>query len=145
MQKSQLGLVWRIIKERDELVASVGIDVLGYKIFAFASGCFFIGIAGSLYAHFMHLLAADASGKFGMFSSIYILIYMVIGGEKRFAGPIIGAFVLTVLPEVIRPMQEYRPIFFGGMVILIIFFMRGGIIGLTGPLSRWTGREKATA
>lgn len=144
LQKSQLGFVWRVIKERDELAASVGIDVLRYKIFAFASGCFFIGIAGALYAHFMHLLAADASGKFGMFTSIYILIYMVIGGEKRFAGPIIGAFVLTMLPEVIRPMQEYRPIFFGGLVIFIIFFMREGIISLMDTPSRWSRREQRT-
>ena len=140
LQKSQVGFTWRTIRERDNLAASVGINVLWYKIFAFAVGCFFIGIAGALFAHFMHLLAADASGKFGIFTSIYILIYMVVGGEKKFAGPVIGAIILTLLPEVFRPMQEYRPIVFGALVIFIIFFMPQGIVELPYRFLSW-GRK----
>jgi len=140
LQRSQVGFTWRIIRERDNLAASVGINVLWYKISAFAIGCFFAGIAGALFAHFMHLLAADASGKFGMFTSIYILIYMVVGGEKKFAGPIIGAVSLTLLPEVFRPMQEYRPIIFGALVIFMIFFMPQGIVDIPHSVLSW-GRK----
>ena len=140
LQRSQVGFTWRIIRERDNLAASVGINVLWYKIFAFSVGCFFAGIAGALFGHFMHLLAADASGKFGMFTSIYVLIYMVVGGEKKFAGPIIGAVILTLLPEIFRPMQEYRPIVFGALVIFMIFFMPQGIVDIPYRFLSW-GRK----
>jgi len=137
LQKSQVGFTWRTIRERDSLAASVGINVLWNKIFAFAVGCFFTGLAGALLAHFMHLLAADASGRFGMFTSIYILIYMVVGGEDKFAGPILGAFILTMLPEVFRPLQEYRPIIFGALVITIVFFLPQGLIALPERVLSW--------
>lgn len=129
-QNSEIGSVWRIIRERDDLAASVGINVLWYKIFAFSIGSFFTGVAGALFAHFMHLLAADATGKFGMTTSIYVLIYMVFGGEGRFVGPLLGAFLLTILPETFRVLREYQPILFGILVILIVFLLPQGIVSL---------------
>jgi branched-chain amino acid transport system permease protein len=143
LQKSQTGFTWRTIRERDDLAASVGINVLWYKIFAFVVGCFFVGIAGALFAHFMRLLAADASGKFGMFTSIYVLIYMVVGGESKFGGPILGAVFLTILPEMFRPLVEYRPIIFGALVILIVFLMRGGLVELPQHAISWFNRMRA--
>ncbi len=143
LQKSQTGFTWKTIRERDDLAASVGINVLWYKIFAFVVGCFFAGISGTLFAHFMHLLAADASGKFGMFTSIYVLIYMVVGGESKFSGPIIGAVFLTILPEIFRPLAEYRPIIFGALVILIVFLMRGGLVELPKHAISWFNRMRA--
>jgi branched-chain amino acid transport system permease protein len=143
LQESQTGFTWKTIRERDDLAASVGINVLWYKIFAFVVGCFFVGISGGLFAHFMHLLAADGSGKFGMFTSIYILIYMVVGGENKFSGPIIGAVFLTVLPEVFRPLAQYRPIIFGTLVILIVFFIRGGLVELPKHTVSWFNKMRA--
>ena len=49
---------------------------------------------------------------------------------KSFAGPIIGAFIFTILPEVLRPMKEFQPYFFAGSLMLIIFFMPEGLVGL---------------
>jgi branched-chain amino acid transport system permease protein len=144
LQSSQIGFVWGTIREMDHLAASVGINVLWYKIFAFTIGSFFMGIAGALFAHFMHLLAADATGKFGMTTSIYILIYMVFGGEGKFIGPVIGAFVLTMLPETFRAMKEYQPIIFGALVILIVFFIPQGIIALPDRILSWRRRKKAS-
>jgi branched-chain amino acid transport system permease protein len=144
LQTSQVGFVWSTIRETDHLAASVGINVLQYKILAFGIGSFFTGVAGALFAHFMHLLAADTTGKFGMTTSIYILIYMVFGGEGKFMGPVIGAFILTILPETFRAMKEYQPIIFGALVILIVFFMPQGIIALPDQILLWRKGEKTS-
>jgi branched-chain amino acid transport system permease protein len=143
LQASQIGFLWRTIREKDNLAASVGINVVWQKIFAFVVGCFFIGISGSLFAHFMHLLAADTTGKFGFTTSIYVLIYMVFGGAGSFIGPILGAFILTVLPETFRAMREYQPIIFGALVICIVYFMPRGIIGLFDRFSSATKRVRS--
>jgi branched-chain amino acid transport system permease protein len=125
-----LGFTWMAIRQSDSLAESVGINVTGYKLIAFVIGCFFAGIAGALFAHFMHLLTTDVTAMFGMLMSIYVVIYMVVGGQTRFAGPIVGAVVLTLVPEFARPLKEYQPIIFGALVVFIIFFMRQGLIGL---------------
>jgi branched-chain amino acid transport system permease protein len=135
-----LGFTWMAIRQNDELAESVGINVRGHKLVAFVVGCFFAGIAGGIFAHFMHLLTTDATAMFGMLTSIYVAIYMVAGGEARMAGPIVGAVVLTLAPEVARPLKEYQPIVFGALVIFIMFFMRQGIIALPYYLRLWWGR-----
>lgn len=141
------GFTWMAIKQNDDLAESVGIDVFGYKVIAFVIGCFFAGIAGALFAHFMGLLTTDGTAMFGMLTSIYVLIYVVIGGQDSFAGPIIGAVVLTLLPEYCRPLKQYQPILFGALVILIIFCLRSGLTGLFSYFLLWSkkafGRDKS--
>lgn len=132
-----LGSTWRAIRQSDSLAESVGINVMGYKLLAFVIGCFFAGIAGALFAHFMHLLTTDSTAMFAMLTSIYVVVYMVVGGQASFAGPIIGAVVLTLVPEFSRPLKQYQPIIFGALVIFIIFFMRQGLIGLPYYLPWW--------
>jgi branched-chain amino acid transport system permease protein len=132
-----LGLPWMVLKKSDVLSESIGIDVFGYRYIAFVVSCFFTGIGGALFAHYMGLLESSELGKFAMLSSIYIIIYMVVGGEGSFWGPILGAGFLTIMPEIFRPLKEYQPIFFGLLVILIMFFMRQGLVSL--PHHLWMG------
>jgi branched-chain amino acid transport system permease protein len=61
----------------------------------------------------------------------------MVGGQAKFAGPIIGAVILTLVPEIARPLKEYRPIVFGGIVVIIIFFMRQGLIEIPYYLPLW--------
>jgi branched-chain amino acid transport system permease protein len=135
-----LDITLRAIRQSDSLAESVGINVMGYKLLAFVIGCFFAGIAGALFGHFILSLTVDITGKFAMLTSIYVVIYLMVGGSAKFAGPIIGAIVLTLLPEVARPLKEFQPIAFGGIVILCIFFMRQGLIALPYYLSLWWGK-----
>jgi branched-chain amino acid transport system permease protein len=139
-----LGFTWMAIKQNDSLAESVGINVVLYKLIAFVIGCFFAGVAGALFAHFMGLLTTDATAMFGMLTSIYVVIYIVIGGQGSFAGPIIGAVVLTLLPEFFRPLKQFQPIIFGALVIFIIFFLREGLIGLFYYFALWSRRRRNT-
>jgi len=130
LKNSELGSRWLSIKSNDVLAESVGMPTMGFKIANFAIACFFAGIAGALYAHFQSSLSADVSSRFGAVSSMYLVLYMVVGGESRFVGPIIGTIVLMLINEFARPLQEYRTILIGAIVILIILFMPEGMVGL---------------
>jgi branched-chain amino acid transport system permease protein len=136
-ERSWLGLMWSSINEADTLAKAVGINIMAHKILIFAISSFFMGVAGALYAHYMGSLSPYGipGSVFGFTASIYVLLYMVIGGEARFAGPIIGAFLLTMVSELARSLREYMPLLFGGLLILVVFLMPQGIIGLGSQLS----------
>jgi branched-chain amino acid transport system permease protein len=140
IDRSHLGTTLAAIERDEDVSASVGISVIKYKVITFALGCFFSGLAGSLYAHHLRVLNAET---FGLFPSIYVLIFMVAGGRKRFSGPIIGALVLTIIPEAFRVLKEYQPLVFVVVLFFVLFFMRGGLVDL--PTKVWSRLRPARA
>jgi len=135
-ERSHLGFTWRAIKNGEEISQSVGINVIGYKVVNFAIASFFAGIAGSLFAHYQRSLSADFTSRFGVVTSIYLVVYMVVGGQGSFLGPAIGTIVLTVISEWARPMKEYQPMIIGAIAILVVLFMPGGLVGLSNLVKR---------
>lgn len=137
LERSHINFRWRAIKDADELALSVGINVIWYKMINFAIACFFAGISGVLFAFFQRNLSADGTSRFGITMSIYLLVYMVVGGHKYFAGPIIGTLVLTIISELIRPMQNYKDMIIGLIAILVMLFMPNGLSGLPSQIMYW--------
>jgi branched-chain amino acid transport system permease protein len=127
IERSRIGLTFRSIQQADALAESIGVYTTGYKVLAFSLGGFFFGVLGAYYSQYMSAVSPDA---FGFLFSIYALIYVVVGGSKSFIGPIIGAVVLTLLPEVARPLKQFMPFIYAVVLMLIIFFMPEGLIGL---------------
>jgi branched-chain amino acid transport system permease protein len=107
------------------------VNVRFYKVLAFAIGGFFAGVVGSFYAHYYTALSPSS---FTFMLSINVLIYMVVGGRLRFVGPIIGAFVLTVVPEFGRALREYQPFIFAAVLLIIIMFLPSGLVSLPAGL-----------
>lgn len=145
IERSRVGLTFRGIQQADSLAESVGINTAGYKVLAFTMGGFFAGLVGGFYAQYVSALDPTA---FGFLFTIYILIYMIVGGVGAFVGPIVGATVLTVLPEVARPLKSYMPFLFAAILMLIIFLMPEGLVGLPQrlrSLSRKKAREQSDA
>lgn len=140
LKNSEIGFRWLSIKSNDVLAESVGMPTMGFKIANFTIACFFAGIAGALYAHFQLSLSADVSSRFGAVSSMYLILYMVVGGEGRFVGPIIGTIVLSLINEFARPLQEYRTILIGVIAILTILFIPEGMVGLPDRMKFWLRR-----
>lgn len=136
VRKSWLGLMWSAINEADNLAQAVGINIMGHKILIFVISSFFMGLAGSVYAHYMGNIAPFGSpgSPFSFTASVYTMIYVVLGGESSFLGPILGAILLTILPETARGIKEYLPIVFGGILVLVVFFLPRGLVGLGDPL-----------
>jgi ABC-type branched-subunit amino acid transport system permease subunit len=127
LDRSYIGMTLKSISQDDALASSIGINVARYKAIIFCIGCFIAGLAGGFYAHYWGILNPDS---FGLFHSIYLLIYMIVGGSDRFIGAVIGAFVLTLLPEVSRVFQEYQPLVFVAVLYLVIFLLPKGMIEL---------------
>jgi branched-chain amino acid transport system permease protein len=139
MERARVGLVWGSIREADNLAQSVGVNLMAHKIFIFVVACFFTGIAGALYAFYVHALSPTTTPAniFSFFTSVYCILYMVVGGEGNFFGPIIGTTLFMLIPEFSRPLQMYRPLIYGALLILIIFFMPEGLIGLGDYFTTW--------
>jgi branched-chain amino acid transport system permease protein len=138
IEKSRVGLTFRGIKQADSLAEASGIDTTGYKVFAFATGSFFAGIIGGFYSQYISAIAPDT---FGFMFTIYVLVYMTVGGQQTFTGPILGSFVLTLLPEATRVFKEYVPFFFAAVLIAVIFFVPEGLAGLVEKVTRRVSKK----
>lgn len=123
---SRLGRALIAIRE-DELAAkSMGIDTTRYKITAFAIGAFFAGVAGSFYAHYTSFIDPHT---FSFGESIIVLAMVVLGGMGSITGSVFGAVVLTVLPELLREIAEYRMIVYGLLMMTVMLVRPQGIFG----------------
>jgi branched-chain amino acid transport system permease protein len=134
IERSRVGLTWQSIQQSSSLAESVGINTARWQVIAFTIGCFFAGITGAFYSQYIRGITP---GAFGFFYTIYIVIYMIVGGMKRFSGPIIGAIILTYLPEFARPIKGYQPYVFAAVLMLIILFMPEGIVSLPQRLRKF--------
>jgi len=109
----------------DEIAASaMGINPVRYKVTAFVIGAFFAGIAGGLYAH--HKAVISPSG-FDFIKSIEIVVMVIMGGMGRTAGVILAAVILTILPELLRGVAEYRMIIYSLLIICLMLTRPQGL------------------
>jgi branched-chain amino acid transport system permease protein len=127
IDSSRVGRIFLAIQQGDFVAESVGINVSQFKVFAWCVGCFFAGIAGSFYSHYIKVLTPNS---FGVLQAIYIIVYMVVGGRRRFSGAILGALIFTLIPEVFRGLQEYQPFVFVGILLIVIYSLPGGLVDL---------------
>jgi len=131
LESSRLGFIWKSIGMSDNLAQSLGINIAKHKLIAFALGCFFAGVAGAYYAHFIRFLFPP---EFGFLMATNILVYNFVGGRGHFVGPIVGAVFLSLLSEPFRG-SPYETIFFSLAMLLTILFLPGGLITLPGKLA----------
>ncbi len=125
---SRIGRAWSAIGSSARLAEVQGVNVYRYRLASSVIGCFFAGVIGSFYAHYQNLLIPTT---FSFHCSIYVQMYSLIGGLGYYiAGPIVGAIVMVFLPEMLRAGQEFQPIFYGVLLILIIIFLPGGILSI---------------
>ena len=141
VEHSRLGLIWKSIGMADNLATSLGVNVAGYKLLAFALGCFFAGVAGAFYAHFIRFLFPP---EFSFLMATNILVYNFVGGKGSFVGPIVGAVFLSLLSEPFRG-SPYETIFFSIAMLLTILLLPGGLITLPGKLASLRQRGSGAA
>jgi branched-chain amino acid transport system permease protein len=126
---SRIGRALEAVRE-DELAGEViGINLIRVKVSIFGLGAFLAGIGGGLFAHYATFIDP---GQFAFHRSAEIFIMVVLGGMGNFIGAALGALVVTILPEVLRigGMQEWRMIFFGVLLVIIMIVRPWGIIGV---------------
>jgi branched-chain amino acid transport system permease protein len=132
LYRSRFGRAWKAIGASPQLGSSLGIDVVKYRLANVLIGNFFLGVAGS---YFMAYSRAAVPASFGLTASVAVMMYMIVGGIGRsIAGPIVGALVVTFIPEVLRITDKYESMFSGVVTILIIVLAPMGLLGLVDVL-----------
>ena len=114
------------IRENELAAGAMGVHTTRYKIQAFVLAAFYAGIAGSYYAHFVKFLSPDS---FYIYESFILLAMLAFGGQGNLIGPVVGAAVLIIIPEVFRFMQEYRMLVYGGILVTMMLVRRQGLLG----------------
>ena len=121
LMNSRSGRAIMAIRDNRIAAESVGINITKYKLMAFSISASLAGVAGVLYAHNLSSLAATPK-SFGYNMSIMILLYVVLGGIGNIRGSIIAAVILTLLPELLRGLNNYRMLIYAVVLIVMMLF-----------------------
>jgi branched-chain amino acid transport system permease protein len=144
--RSPIGETLRAVREDEVSAASLGIDTKLWKIFAFGLGSAIAGLAGSFYPGFVGTLVPDA---FFITEAFSLLAMVIVGGIGTMIGPVIGAILLTLLPELLRGVGDLRLLVYGLSLTLVVLFMPGGIVqaisSVKSRLQKARGREARDA
>ena len=124
--RSPLGRTWRAIREDDVAAQAYGINLNRYKALAFAASAFVAGISGAFTGHMYTYINHET---FTNTTSILALTMVILGGMGNMLGAVVGAVALTVLPELFRGMADYRYLFYGLALIVMIRYRPQGLLG----------------
>jgi branched-chain amino acid transport system permease protein len=125
INSSQIGRIIEAIRENEEAAQGMGINLTQYKVLIFGAGAFVAGIGGGFYAHYVQFIEP---GNFGVQQSLELMIYSIFGGAETLWGSIFGASFLTLLPEWLRPLQEWRMFMYGLVLLLMMVLRPKGVI-----------------
>ncbi len=128
LKDSRVGRAFMAIRENEMAAETMGVDTTYYKIMAFALSAGYAGFGGWLFAHSCsHYISPDT---FSFDQSVILLVMAVLGGNGSAIGSIVGAVLLTLLPEVLRFLKNSYMMFYAAGIVLIMIFMPSGIAGL---------------
>lgn len=139
LANSRVGRAYGAIRMDEAAAEATGIDTTYYKVLAFSQGALLSGLAGALYAHATSYVSP---ADFTYHRAVEILVFAVFGGSEHLLGPVFGAMFLTVIPEVLRFVNDYRHIIYGTLLVLMMVFRPQGVIDPP-LLDRLSGRDPA--
>ncbi len=141
LRQSRIGRAFEAIREDETAARLMGIATHRVKLLAFVLGAAIAGLAGGLNAHYTFTLSP---GNFGFESAVDILTMAVLGGIQGLAGPVLGGAIITLLPELLRSLEEFRMAANGVILIAVVLFLPHG---LWDPrrFRRWLKRKAAHA
>jgi branched-chain amino acid transport system permease protein len=133
--RSRLGRAFVALRENEALAESVGVDPTRTLVLAAVVSAAMAGVAGSLYAHYTRFVSPEVF----LFSYTVTMVIMVVaGGKGTLAGPVVGAVLFTVLPEVLREVMawQWQMLAYGVLLVLLLFFLPRGIVPALGAWRR---------
>lgn len=139
LEHSRIGLTLHAVHWSDALAESVGVNTRRYRTLAFVVASFFVGLAGALFAHYLGTINPH---QFGVGIMVFVLVWVIVGGTRTFAGPIIGVTVLSVLNEMFRGADELRPAIYGSILIASILFLPHGLESLPDKVRQFISRRR---
>jgi len=138
---TKTGQAWAAIREDELAAAGHAVDVTRYKLAAFVLGGVLAGYAGALEAHLNFFIDPT---EYAFSRAVLVLVYAVVGGVATVLGPIVGAVLLTVLPDIVRSAAAWRDVLAGLILILVVVFRPQGIVGRRVAIGRptWWPRRR---
>jgi branched-chain amino acid transport system permease protein len=136
---SPWGLAFIALRDSEAFAKSLGVDDFKYKLMVFGISAVLTGVIGGFYAHFVGVLSTRV---LGLDLFLLLMVILVVGGIGHFPGAVIGAFITVFFSEMLRPLETYRLVIFGGVVVLLVLFIPQGIAGVlvstkgVGPMER---------
>lgn len=139
---TRFGISVTAVNDDERVADLMGLSVRGLQTAAFACGAAIAGLAGALYAHHFNYIEVQ---NYGVLFSIYIVLYVLLGGTQTVYGPLLGAALFTLLPELLRGSAAWRYVIFALLIIAIMSLRPQGVV--TGGLVRrlFGGRRAAEA
>jgi branched-chain amino acid transport system permease protein len=139
LRRSRIGRAFEAINEDAVAASLMGIAVNAHKMLAFALGAAIAGLAGALNAHLTFFIGPS---EFGFDRSVDILTMAILGGTGGLTGPVLGALIVTLLPELLRSFRDFRTMMNGAILVIIVLFLPKG---LWDPkrIRQWFGRKAA--
>lgn len=126
LQTSRFGKTMEAVRDDEVAAQSVGIRPAGPKVWYFAVGSGLAGLTGGLLAYHLHFVGPQS---FSPLWSLLIFQMAVIGGLGRISGSVVGAFIILLLPEVFRPLQDYRQLIVGVVIVVLMIYRPQGLLG----------------
>ena len=128
IRQSKVGRAFEAIREDEIAARLMGVNVTKYKLIAFIVGAGIAGLAGGLNAHYTYTIGPN---NYAFENAVDILTMAVFGGANSLLGPILGGTILTLLPEVLRGLKEYRLAINGLVLIFVILYLPNGLWNAT--------------
>ncbi len=124
LQSSRLAKSLQAVRENQVVASTLGLDTTYLRLLSFVAGASLASLAGSLYAHYVFFISPEL---FGFFQSVWPAFYLAIGGATTVIGPVLGAAVVTLVPEYFQPLKEWRLLAFGITVMVLIALRPQGL------------------
>lgn len=125
VSRSPLQRVLDAVREDDRVAASLGIDPVLVKVAAFAASAAIAGYAGALYGHYFVFVRPDT---FNVLLSVFAVLYVILGGVNNLWGALVGAVIMTLVPEYVVAFKEWRPTVFALVIIVLLLFRHEGLL-----------------
>jgi len=113
------------VREDDRVAASLGINTVFVKVTAFAVGAALAGFTGALYGHYLGFVRPDT---FNVELALFSVLYVILGGTNNMWGPAVGAAVMTLVPEYVQFLREWRPTVFAALIVFILLIRHEGLL-----------------
>jgi branched-chain amino acid transport system permease protein len=123
--QGSIGRAFDTIRQEETVAVALGMSVVKYHTLAFAISGAIAGLTGGLIAYRQYALTPE---DFGFPMLVSVLVFVVLGGQISPAGPIVGAIIMTLLPEIARPLAKYRLLVHGALLMAVIIYLPNGIV-----------------
>jgi len=122
---TRFGISVTAVSDDERVADLMGLSVRGLQTAAFSAGAALAGLGGALYAHHFNYIEAQ---NYGVLFSIYVVLYVLLGGTQTVFGPLLGAAVFTLLPELLRGSASWRYVIFAVLIIAIMSLRPQGVL-----------------